>query len=226
MSLKLKVLGLGLLAVVATSAFAVMNAGAATGGHFVHEGPENHVTITGTENTGTPHVLHFKEEGAAASSAISCHQTSYHGVVNAKTVTSVTITPSWSNCTTTDGSNTSFEIDENGCTFTFKSGKTGETHHTAELVCAAGKAVEITHPNCTITVPPQLLKAVTYTTILKNEKHALTMNVTAKGITSHFHAGICIFLGTTHKSELTGSVTVSAETTLGVPVGITETTGA
>lgn len=228
MSIKLKILGLGLFAVLATTAFAV-NAGAKVGGHFVHEGPEDHVTITGVEATDQPHSLEFIEVGAAAGQEIVCHVATYHGTVTAKTTDTVTITPSWSNCTTgTKTNGTSFEVHENGCDFTFASGVTGESHHTVELTCpGAKKYVEITHPNCGIRITaPQTFKAITYTTIIVNDKHALTMNVTAKEITSHYETGICIFLGTTHKSEMKGSVTVVAEDTLNNPVGITETTGA
>lgn len=228
MSIKLKVLGLGLLAVMATSAFTVMNAGAAVGGHFVHDGANGHAVITGAEATGTTHSLGFVKEGGSEAEEITCHQAAYTGTVTAGTTDTVTITPAWSNCTTgTSGSGTSFEVHENGCHFTFASGVTGETHHTVHLTCPGAKPyVEITHPNCGIRIPTQLLKAVTYTTIIVNEKHALTMNVTAKSITSHYESGICIFLGTTHKSEMKGSVTVSAKDLAGNPVNITETTGA
>jgi hypothetical protein len=227
MSLKLKVLGLGLLAVMATSVFGVMNAGAVFGGHFVHHGVDPHATISGVESTGSIHKLEFVKEGGAASEVISCHNASYTGTVTANTFQSVTITPAWSNCTTgTPETEPSFEVDENGCDFTFTSGKTGSTHHTAILTCPVGKSIEITHPNCTIRIPAQTLSAVTYTAITEGGKNALTMNVTAKPITSHYEAGICIFLGTTQKSEMKGSVTIKATDTLGAQVNLTHTTGA
>src|SRR6187549_2014783 len=226
MSLKLKVLGLGLLAVMATSAFAVMNASATIGGHFTNDALNGHALVTGTETTGGLHTLHFKREGAANSESITCHFATYHGTVNAATVQSVTITPDWDNCTTGGTSLPGFSVHENGCNLTFTSGKTGETHHTVDLVCPAGKSIEITHENCTIRLPgAQTLRGITYTTTTENNKHALTMNVTVKGITSLYEDGICIFLGTTQKSEMNGSVTVAATNTAGEPVNITETTG-
>jgi hypothetical protein len=223
MSLKLKVLCTGLLAVMATSAFAV-NAGATIGGHFTNDAPNGHATIIATETTGTLHTLHFLKEGGSAEESITCHNAIYTGTINALTVQSMTVTPLWADCTT-GSQGTAFDIDENGCTLTFTSGKTGQTHHTVGYQCPAGKAIEITHPNCTIRVPPQTVSGITYTTTIEATKHALTMDVTAKGMTSHYEAGICIFLGTSQKMELKGSVTIKAADTNGNPVNLTETTG-
>ena len=227
MNTKLRALGLGLLAVTAMTAFGVMNATAETGGHFTHDAPTNHATIVGTETAGTEHVLHFNKEGGEPGERIGCDKDEYHGVATAKTVESLTITPKWSECYTTGSPNTKFDIHENGCDFTFTIGREGQVakHHTVHLTCPAGKAVEITHPNCTITVPPQTVTGVTYTTDLIGGKHAITLDVTAEDITSHYHAGICIFLGTTHQSEMKGSVTVEGFDTLGNRVNITATTG-
>ena len=229
MSLKLKVLGLGLLAIMATSAFAAMNASAKLGGHFVHDAADGHAIITGTEPTGSTHKLAFVKEGGGAEEEITCHKAEYTGTLTAPTVESVTITPHWDNCTTGTAASggTSFGIDENNCHFTFTSGAVGQTHHTVHLTCGAGAPayVEITHPNCGIRVPPQSLSAVTYTTTVESNKHALTLNVTAKGITSHYESGICIFLGTSQKAEMKGSVTIHAVDTNGNRVNITETTG-
>jgi hypothetical protein len=226
MSLKLKVLGLGLLAVMATSAFAVTNAGATLGGHFTNDALNGHALITGTESTGSSHTLHFKREGAPEEDSITCHNATYHGTVNAATVQSVTITPDWSKCTTNVSGSPTFEVHENGCTLTFTSGKIGQTHHTVDVVCPPGKSIEITHELCTMRMPGgQTLRGITYTTTTESNKHALTMNVTVKGITSHYEAGICVFLGTTQKSEMNGSVTIKATNTAGEAVNITETTG-
>ena len=231
MSLKLKNLGLGLLAVMATRAFAE-NAGATIGGHFTNDAFNGHALVTGTTSTGSTHGLTFVKEGASPEAENSCHLASYTGTVNAATVQSATITPAWENCTTgTTGTGDSFGVHENGCTLTFTSGKIEQTHHTATVVCPAGKAIEITHPNCTIKIPPQTLGGggskggIVYTTTVENNKHALTLDLTVKEITAHYEAGICIFLGTTQKSEVKGSITVRAVDTNDNPVNITETTG-
>jgi hypothetical protein len=225
MSLKLKILGMGLLAVMATSAFAAMNASATVGGHFINDAPNGHAIITGTEVAGTLHIVRLQKEGGSAEETTQCHSSSYTGTVNAATVQSVTITPNWSSCTTGGSGGTSFEVHENGCSLTFTSGKTGQTHHTVDVVCPVGKSIEMTHPNCTTIFPAQTVRGVTYPTTVENNKHALTMNVTVGSITSHYETGICIFLGTTHKWEMKGSVTVKATNTEGNPVNITETTG-
>ena len=220
MSTKLKILGLGLLAVLATGAFAVMNATAETGGHFTSE--VHHTTIVGAEQVGTKHKLEFTVDG----NAITCTNASYHGTISATTVESVTVAPNWDNCYTTPES-TEFGVDENGCTFTFTIGREGQAakHHTAHLVCPAGKNIEITHPNCNITVPPQTVSGVVYKTVEEAGKHAITMEVTAGGVTSYYHEKVCVFLGTNHTGEMHGSVTVWGEDTLGNRVSITATTG-
>lgn len=224
MSIKLKALGLGLLAAMAMSAVAVMNAGASTGGHFVST--EAHTNIEGFEGAEpNPHVLHFNKEGGAPGERIGCDVDKYTGTISsaAKTATEITITPSWEQCYTTGSPNTKFEIHENKCDFLFTISKTPLAHNTAHVKCqSAGEAFVITHPNCTITVPPQTVTGVTYTNITES-RHEVTLTSTVKGITAHYHAGICIFLGTTHKSEMTGSVTVKGFNTEGVQIPVTAT---
>lgn len=198
MSIKLKALGLGLLAAMAMSAVAVMNAGAETGGHFTSSA--SHTDLVGKENNEN-HSLHFVRKGAAEGERIGCINDSYTGTISGTTVTEVEIKPSWSTCKTT-GSSTHFDVVENGCVFKFTVGK--QTHNTAHLVCPAGSAVEIKHPGCTIKVPSQTVNGVAYPS---NGKH-ITLESTAQGITSHYEAGICVFLGTTQESEMNGSVTV------------------
>lgn len=215
MSLKLKVLGLGLLAVMATSAFAAAHVSAETGGHFTVDA---HGTIHGFE-TAPNHVIHLV---SASGSEIGCSTESYTGSISSLTTTSVKITPLWDNCTTTNDG-TVVTVTENGCYFEFTSGKTGQTHHTAHFICPT-KSLEIIHPNCTIRVPGQTATGVTYDTITMDNKHAITLNSTAK-VTAHYEAGICIFLGTTQTSEMRGSVTVQATDTQGKPTNLTSTTG-
>lgn len=199
MSIKLKALGLGLLAAMAMSAVAVMNAGAETGGHFTSS--ITHTEIDGTESGD--HQLHFVKEGGAAGERIGCINDSYEGTITGTTATEIEITPTWSTCSTTSEGATHFEIHENGCKFVFTVSKSA--HSTAHLNCPTGNAIEITHPNCNITVPPQTVNGVAYPS---DGAGGITLESTVKGIESQYHGGICIFLGTTHKSEMNGSVTV------------------
>ena len=127
---------------------------------------------------------------------------------------------------TTDG--TVVTVTPNDCDYTFFSHGTN-THGTISVMCPEGKAIEVHHPNCTITVGAQsptsehMKEGATYTTTVVNGKHALTVDVTLKAITAQYHGGICIFLGTNHTAEMTGAVTLSGTDTLGNPVNITHT---
>lgn len=217
MSLKFKALGLGLLAIMATSAFAVMNAGASTGGHFVSEIEKT--TIVGTESGN--HRLHFTSH--ASEGEIGCESASYHGSTSSATVTQLDITPTYANCYTTT-SGTKFSVHHNGCTYRFTVA-TGGTNGTADLNCSGTNAIVITHPNCEITVSPnnnQNLSGIHYTRVTENGKHAITLDVAVQFQTT-YHGGICIFLGTTQVGTLKGSVTVRGENSKGEPVGITAT---
>lgn len=221
MSLKLKVLGLGLLAVMATSAFAAVNASAISGGHFVHHASTAHADIEGTKSATEP--LHFISEGG---SKLGCDKEEYKGTVTTSTFTEVKIIPSWSECYTT-GEETKFDVHENGCYFVFTSGRTGQTHHTAHFICP-GEPLDITHPNCTIKIPTQTTQGVTYSATKVGTVDAVTVTATAK-VTAHYEGGICIFLGTNHQAEMSGSVIVEARDTAVQPsklVGLTSTTGA
>jgi len=219
---KFRVLSLGILAVLSVTAFGVVSATADTGGHFTSS--VHHTTLVGTETALPPHRLHFTEEGKSEEDWIGCDKDHYTGTLTVTTAESITITPNWSECYTTGTPNTKFDIHENGCHFTFTIGDTG-THHTVHLTCPEGKAIEITHQNCNITVKPSTHLGVVYKTdTTSNKKHSITLEVTVKGIASEYHSGLCIFLGTNHVSEMRGSVTVEGRNTAEEPVDITATT--
>lgn len=221
MSMKLKVLGLGLLAVLATSAFAVVNAPAKTSGHFTHDVPGGTGFITGTE--GGTHRLKFDTGGTP----IECDVAVYHGTAPA-TATTVDVTPTWEKCHTEGAAAGTVIVHHNECQIRFHSNTAASTsppteHATTGLVCPAGKAVVVTHENCTMTMPPQALKGVTYTTLFENGRHTITLDSTVEGITTHYHGGICIFLGTTHVGRMQGSVTVEALNSIGERFNLTAT---
>lgn len=207
MSIKLKALGLGLLAMMAMSAFAAMNAGATTSGHFITE--SNPTFVTGIHKQGTEHELHFISE---AGDEIGCDHSTYSGKhEGTKTTTSLTITPNWTDCyTTPDG--TKFDVDENGCDLEFTSRANPATNDATVKINCPSKRIEITHPNCNITVGTQEVggaagNGVTYTN--KNDgKPWITMNVDVT-FAVEYHGGICIFLGTNHHARMEGDVTVT-----------------
>jgi hypothetical protein len=232
MSLKLKVLGLGLLAMMAASAFAVVNASATSTGHFTAEPTEHHVIVKGTEAAGSSHQLKFyaiennaEHKTTEPNNPIECTHASYSGTLSgaaATTTSSVQVTPTYTQCRTASheaGTHPVSVAPVAGCgnnVFDFTSGGSGTVHVNCTVV--------IKHPQCEITVPPQTVSGVTYTAITDGGKAALTMNVNVKTIEGLYHGGICIFLGTSnHKFEMVGSATVWGENTAGGRVPIKHT---
>lgn len=235
MSMKLRVLSLGLLAVLATSAFAVVNASAEQSGHFTAE--KDHVIITGTESNPGNHNLKFQRttpQGEATGLPIECTHVKYHGTAqlpkvgepNELTTQSITVTPTYEKCATQGGEWGEVTVHHPATpeceTKVFKfTSSISSKKATVHVECA----ITVTHPNCTIKIPKQTLSGVTYTTATDaaSGKHELTVDVTVRSITGHFEGGICIFLGTTHTFDMDGSVTVWGEDTEGKRQHITAT---
>jgi hypothetical protein len=210
MSIKLKALGLGLLAMIAASAFAAMNATAETGGHFTSDSPNKKTTITATEEQGTSHHTVFEVEGLGG---ITCKHVLYEGTFEGETVTSVRLTPTYTHCTTV-GTATAVTVDPNECGFEFFVAKKITTKHsTVKILCkGATKYIAVTHPECEIRIPEQTLTGISYATTLET-KHTITATATVgtealPKITTHFEKGFCVLLGTTHPASFSGSVTV------------------
>lgn len=239
MRFRLKALGLSVLAITAFAAYTVVNASATTTGHF--ESDVEHASVVGTESHHTSHFLRFQRTeptGTFTGDPIVCTNANYSGTVIGKTQTVLEITPSYSTCSTTieNPEHDEVKVTMNGCKYTFFSNSNASTHNptahgTVAIDCEIGKAIEVHHPNCTMTVkaqtpssnPVRLTGGVTYTTTLENNKHALTVNVTVGHIASEFHGGICIFLGTNKLFDMNGSVTVKGTNTAGDQVNITAT---
>lgn len=237
MSMKLKILGLGLLALMATSAFAVMNASATVSGHFTHEGPGNSAQIKGEEAKGTSHQLKFyhlktNSHETDTSKPIECEKATYEGTTATKTTNVIQMFPTYTKCNTEGDPTDSVKVTPEGCSYTFFS-HGANTHGTVAIDCMPGKAIKIHHQNCEITVPAQtteatLTEGITYDTIEEtvegSKVHALTATVTVNTITGHYHSGLCVFLGTNQKFEMRGSVTVRGfDPTTGKQIGITHT---
>jgi len=222
MNLKLKALSLSLLAAVAASAFTVISASATTGGHFTSE--VAHVTLTGTE---TPLEEHVTDLVIGGFTGINCTETSYTATtpLQAKTVDSLTVTPTYKKCETPAGKPDEVEWRMNGCDYVFTIGKSAANEdNTVDISCPVGAVIEVLHPSCTIKIPPQNgLKGVAYTKVTELGVHALTVDVTISGITTHFEAGPCVFLGTKRTAQLLGSFTLRGTNTNNEPVGITAT---
>jgi hypothetical protein len=233
MSLKLKALGLSLVAAMAVSAFAVMSASANEKGHFVSD--VAHTVLKGTEGPGGAHRLHLtnhKGEGP-----LGCDEASYTATTTTATVTSLTVSPSYAKCYTTPGApgwtpENDIPVTVNGCTYTFTVAEktVNTTEQTVHLLCPAGKKIEVHHPNCTVDIHPQTIvpeankPTVTYTDIenpiTKKREITLDANVTFS-ITRH---GLCQFvLPTNDFGKLIGSATFSGFDTENKQVNITAT---
>jgi hypothetical protein len=216
MSTKLKVVGLGLLAMVSVGALAAMNASANTNGHFVTQG-NVHAEILGLEEG--EHELELTLQGLE--NGIVCNAASYSGTTTHETEPDITITPSYGACYTTGSEVGTTVIHTNGCTYTLRVAKstTNATEQTASLVCPEKKSLEITHPSCTINVAPQvILTGLTYTTEAEagSGLHLVTLDSNVQFSVTYEGKTLCqMFLGTgPHLATLNGSVTVRAYNTL------------
>jgi hypothetical protein len=114
----------------------------------------------------------------------------------------------------------------NGCTLrlTIASGTTATTEQTMDLVCPAGKVLELDQGGtCLVTMVPQTVgSAATYTTTETNGKHAITVDMNAT-FETQFHGGVSVFLGTKQFTTLKGSAALSGFDTAGEPVALTAT---
>jgi len=211
MSIKLKALGLGLLAMMAVGAFAAMNAGATTNGEFLFG--SNPTFVTGIQDKGTTDTVHFRSD--LGGNTIGCDVAQYTGKHEGTLSTqSLTITPAWSQCYTTTTAEAKWDVHENGCTLIFTSRKEPEKNDaTVDVECPTGKAIVITHPDCEITIAKQTVggaagNGVTYTNKTEPAPAWITMNVKVT-LTTSYHKGLCTIFGTHHTDTMEGAVTVT-----------------
>lgn len=225
-NLKLKAVGLGLLATLAMSAFAASSAfsniEAHQGGHFTAEGPLP-VTVHGHSNE--THRVHLNMFGQS----ITCTVT-WSGSQSEETETQLTIVATYTECFS-GGNLATFKM--NGChsTFTIRDTNASTLHNDTHFVCPLGAKAEFSRNDgsCNVTFPPQTItNAVTYTTIIgANGKHAITADITEHGLTYEKH-GACVFLapfgtGPHVGASLTGSMTLEGTNALGSATNITAT---
>jgi hypothetical protein len=135
MKRNLKILGLALASVLAMSAVAVSAASAV---EFKSE--SSPTVLTGEQKEGTNEV--FTTMGGT----VTCENVTYVGSMSGTSSTELEVAPTYSGCTAF-GFSTLIHV--NGCKFKFT--VVGSVH----IVCPTGKAIEITAPGCTITVPTQ-----------------------------------------------------------------------
>lgn len=217
MSLKLKGLGLALLAATAISAFGAMNASATVTGHFTHDGPEEHALVNQRSAEESVHQFHFTINNIV----LECKEFVATGTVTKATVTQVDGSTEFIGCHTEGQEPGSVVVQTNGCFGRGTSNSTGAI--TSDLVCPAGKTVTVAHPNCTMSVPPQSgMSGFTVFTTTVDGKHAITLGANVK-YTLHYESGFCIFLGTTHTFSITGSTIIRGTSKTGNYINITST---
>lgn len=196
-------LGLGLLAALAMSAIGVMGASAEKSGHFTSDSPSGKTKLDISEVTGTGHQVVL----SAVGSTVECHHATYTAHFTGSTTQEITVTPEYTNCTT--GSGGSATVTMNGCHYQFTSRSSG--HATVHFKCPVGAKAQVHTGAGTLTFGEQTpSNGVVYTTTTENGKHALTVDITATGITAECH-GLCQFVSPTtiHNATMNGAVTVN-----------------
>jgi len=212
MSLKRKLLGLAVLASLATAAVVVVNASANQEGRWFTPGNEK-TEVYLVENA--THTLEYSVEGVTP--GYICNQTEWVSMSEHETEPSQDFfAKKTTECRTTGGIPGSVTFKSNGCALALYVAKetTETTEQTAQIICGAGNQMEIVHGACTITIPSQAAQAaVTYTKIVFNLKKAITahfnLKLTIKG------DGTCP-KGTGTTGKLSGSVTIDAVNPLSV----------
>lgn len=210
----LKVLALNLLTVTVVNAFVVTSSSAESqsGGHFVVGSAPSYTELDVKENppSGT-HMLELTQPGFTG---IVCHEASYVAPIVTATVTDVTATPTYKGCLTTGKGTGEVTVHTNGCTYTFlqPNKEAAKTEHTVQIVCPAGKTIQVTHATCTVSIAPQTLTGIGYTTTseaLPGEaaKHAITLTANLSFPVTR-EGGFCSLLATNSTGTLKGSATV------------------
>lgn len=178
MSRNLKVLGLTLVAALAMSAV-VASAASATAFNFKAE--KVPTLLTGKQHAGND--VFVTDAGK-----VECNEATYVGEQKTTPTTEVTVTPTYTGCTAFGFVNV--PIDVNGCSykFTAKTIEAGNFEGEVDILCPAGKSIEVTAPGCTVTVGAQNnLKKITYTNLGAGATREVTVDVAATGIKYEEH---------------------------------------
>jgi hypothetical protein len=163
MTRNLKVLGIALAAVFAMSAVAASTASAQLG-KITADGP---VTLKGTE-TGAALENSFTVTVLGSTTALTCPGSTYTGHTKATTphkplhlnATEVTVTPHYKQPCEDNKGNKDVTVNMNGCDYVFRDATTtggvaGTFGIVVDIVCPAGKVIEVTGSVCTVKVGPQ-----------------------------------------------------------------------
>jgi hypothetical protein len=199
----------GLAAVMAMALTAVVASAAQAAPLFhVEEAP---ATITGTQTT--------RQVFTTESGTVECENATFNGTSSVTTTASQELSASYSGCTAFFFFGAT--INMNGCKYKFNlvEGSSPPTA-TADLVCAAGKEIEIEAPFCKVTVPAQTgLKHIVFSNTGTKTGRDIDANVTIEGIKYTSQAG-CSNAGTYTNGTLNGGATVKADRGNGTANGL------
>jgi len=160
------------MATAATLALVAVSASAVSAAEF-HTGIV--YPISGSQTAAENDVTTF------TAGTVKCATIVYTGELKTETSSTLTLAPSFSDCTAFTFVKTS--IDTNGCEYVFHAGGEGSM----DIVCPAGKSIVVTAFNCEVTIGPQTLKSVSYA----NEEAEgsrdikINMNLTGLSYTQH-----------------------------------------
>jgi hypothetical protein len=190
MTRNLKVMG---LAVVAALALTAVVASAASAAEF-------HSSTTNTKITGAQTTTH---QFVTDPGTVTCKKATFSGEQAAKTAASITITPSYTECTlATIFGNIAVTVNFNGCDYTFDA--TGLVH----IECPAGKNVVVSGPGCTVTVPAQTVNKVSYSNTGVAGARDIDVNAEASKIKYSYTGFTCGSGSGTENGTYTGLTTV------------------
>jgi hypothetical protein len=213
----LKALGLPLVVVFAMSAMAASAASAAEG-KFTSDGL---MTLKGTETgeAGANKLEAFGQRVECPGSTYTGHHVGTPNPISNGEV-SVTIKPTYVNCW--DQASNLLFIDMNGCDYMFKDATSVNTSGTysilVDIVCPAGKQIEVTGGFCTLNIGAQTNKAGFH---LTNTGSGTTDDVDLTGEIKTIKASACGGLLNTEAGIQKSDVTIKGFTTGGVETGVT-----
>ena len=203
----LKALGIALVAVFAMSALAASSASAVVKHHFDSTSTTENTWVTGEDHEGANKFI-------TPAGAITCKEVHYYGTQAGNTVTAVTVTPKYGECTSPVGPVT---VTNEGCQYLL-TGETDENGHAqVHMECGEKGRIHLTFQEikCDQELKSQTLSGVHYTNAeTPGKPHEVTLHNTFKNI--HYTNvstgfGGCFLLGgagTFANAEYIGTVTV------------------
>jgi hypothetical protein len=172
------------LAFVAIFALCGVTVTAASADEFRSE--KSSVTLTGKQDAG------FLDAFNTTAGTVECEQANYSGTISATAVSSVTITPIYSECYV--AGILPAVIDMNGCDYRFTLDASPSTNGTMHIECpvigGVTQEIRITVRRelsikllCTIDVPEQTIGGIIYTNVGAGATREITVDINTNGIT-------------------------------------------